>query len=191
MSAHDAVTVIAASNLKRNILFRRTMTNRPPAPTMHVVAEIPPGLTKELSLEDTDLRARFEQISDRAKAATDELRAASDSTRDELETYAARAQDMATAAADQLKTKADADRDDASSQRQATRDSWQAHVGKARTRVKNAADKLDARQAALEAELAEDYAYDAIAFALNAIDEAESATLTAIYARANAVAQRA
>jgi hypothetical protein len=73
----------------------------------------------------------------------------------------------------------------------ATRDSWQAHVGKARTRVKNAAEKLDARQAALEAELAEDYAYDAIAFALNAIDEAESATLTAIYARANAVAQRA
>jgi hypothetical protein len=155
------------------------------------MAEIPPGLTKELSMPDTDLRARFEQISDRAKAATDELRAASDSTRDELETYGVRARDKATAAADQLKTKADADRDGASSQRQATSDSWQAHVGKARTRVKNAAEKLDARQAALEAELAEDYAYDTIAFALNAIDEAESATLTAIYARANAVAQRA
>ena len=50
--------------------------------------------------------------------------------------------------------------------------------------------QLDARQAALQAELAEDYAYDPIAFALNAIDEAESATLIAIYARANAVAQR-
>ena len=69
--------------------------------------------------------------------------------------------------------------------------SWHAHIAKARTRVKNAADNFDARQAALDADLAEDYAYDAITFALNAIDEAESATLTAMYARANPVAQRA
>ncbi len=34
---------------------------------------------------------------------------------------------------------------------------------------------FDARQATLNADLAEDYAYDAIDFALNAIDEAESA----------------
>jgi len=141
-------------------------------------------------MEDNDLSAKFEQISDRAKAATDELRAAGDSTRDELETDVARVRDRATAAADQLKTKADNARDDASSQWQAIRDSWHAHVSKARTRAKNAADKFDARQAALDADLAEDHAYDAIAFALSAIDEAESETLSAIYARANAVAQR-
>src|ERR1700761_6676059 len=150
------------------------------------MAEIPPGLTKELSMADTDLSAKFEQISDRAKAATDELKAAGASTRNELEADAAKARDRATAAADQLKAKADTARDDASSQWQAIHNSWHAHMAKARTRVKNAADNFDARQAALDADLAEDYAYDAITFALNAIDEAESATLTAMYARANA-----
>jgi hypothetical protein len=155
------------------------------------MAEIPPGLTKELSMADTDLSAKFEQISDRAKAATDELKAAGASTRDELEADAAKARDRATAAADQLKAKADTTRDDASSQWQTIHNSWHAHVAKARTRVKNAADNFDARQAALDADLAEDYAYNAITFALNAIDEAESATLTAMYARANAVTQRA
>jgi hypothetical protein len=63
-------------------------------------------------------------------------------------------------------------------------------VAEARTRVKSAADKFDARQAARDADLAEGYAYDAIAFALDVIDEAEYATLAAIYARANAAAQQ-
>ena len=141
-------------------------------------------------MQETDLSATFEQISHRAKAATDELKAAGHTTRDELKTDVDGARDKATAAADQLKTKADDARDDASSQWQAIRDSWHSHVAKARTRVKNAADTFDAREAALEADLADDYAYDAIEFALNAIDEAESATLTAMYARASAVAQR-
>jgi hypothetical protein len=141
-------------------------------------------------MQDTDLSAKFEQISDRAKAATDELKAAGHTTRDELKTDVAGGRDKATAAADQLKTKADDARDDASSQWQAIRDSWHSHVTKARTRVKNAADTFDAREATLEADLAEDYAYDAIDFALNAIDEAESAALTAMYTRASTVAQR-
>jgi hypothetical protein len=141
-------------------------------------------------MQDTDLSAKFEKISDRAKAATDELKAAGHTTRDELKTDADGARDKATAAADQLKTKADDARNDASSQWQTIRDSWHSHVAKARKRVKDTADTFDARQAALNAELAEDYAYDAIDFALNAIDEAESAALTAMYARASAVAQR-
>jgi hypothetical protein len=49
-------------------------------------------------------------------------------------------------------------------------------------RQKRRRNKFDARQAALDADLAEDYAYDAIAFALSAIDEAESETLSAICA---------
>ena len=134
-------------------------------------------------MQDTDLSAKFEQISDRAKAATDELKAAGHSTRDGLKTDADGARDKATAAADQLKTKANDARNDASSQWQTIRDSWHSHVAKARKRVKDTADTFDARQAALNADLAEDYAYDAI-------DEAESAALTAMYARASAVAQR-
>jgi hypothetical protein len=141
-------------------------------------------------MQDTDLSAKFEKISDRAEAATDELKAAGDTTRDKLETDVAGARDTATAAAAQLKTKADDARDDASSQWQAIRDSWHARVAKGRKRVKNSADTFDAHQAALDADLAEDYAYDAIDFALNAIDEAESAALTAMYARASTVAQR-
>lgn len=141
-------------------------------------------------MADTDLRANFEKISDKAKAATDELKAAGHRTRDQLETDIARARDRATAAVDKVKAKADAARDDASSQWQAIRDSWHAHVTKARTRVKSAEEKFDARQAARDADLAEGYAYHAIAFALDAIDEAEYATLAAIYARANAAAQR-
>ena len=141
-------------------------------------------------MQHTDLSEEFEKISDKVKAATDELKAAGDTTRDQLETNVAGARDKATAAADQLKTKADDARDDASSQWQAIRDSWHSHVAKARERVKVTADTFDARQAALNANLAEDYAYDAIDFALNAIDEAESAALTAMYARASTVAQR-
>jgi hypothetical protein len=141
-------------------------------------------------MEDTDLSAKFEQISNRAKAANDELKAAGDTTRDKLETDVARARDKATAAANQLKAQGDPARDDASSHWQAIRDSWHAHVAKARTRAETAADNFDARQAALNADWAEDYACNSIAFALNVIDEAESATLTAIYARANAVTPR-
>ena len=124
------------------------------------------------------------------KSATDKLKAAGDTTGDQLETEVGGARDKATAAADQLKTKADDARDGASSQWQAIRDSWHSHVAKARKRVKNTADIFDARRAALDADLAEDYAYDAIDFALNAIDEAEFAALTAMYSRASTVAQR-
>src|ERR1700742_4287489 len=141
-------------------------------------------------MQEADLSAKFEKISDRAKAAADELKVAGHTSRDELKTDVGRARDNASAAADQLKTKGDDARDDASSQWQTIRDSWHSHVAKARKRVQNAADTFDARQAALDADLAEDYAYDAIDFALNAIAEAESAALTAIYARASTVAQR-
>jgi hypothetical protein len=56
----------------------------------------------------SDLNARFEKISDRAKAATDELRAAGRENRDQLETNVANARDRATAATDHLRAKADA-----------------------------------------------------------------------------------
>ena len=49
-------------------------------------------------------------------------------------------------------------------------------------------DEQDAKAAALDADLAEDYALDAISFAQGAIEEAEAAALDAVYARANAVA---
>jgi len=137
-----------------------------------------------------DLTAQFEKISDKAKAATYELKAAGRETRDQLETEVASARDRATAATDQLKRKADAARDDASSQWREIRDSWHAHVAKVRTRVQTAEDRLSAHQAERDADVAETYAYDAIEFALDAIDEAEVATMSALYARAIAAELR-
>ena len=49
-------------------------------------------------------------------------------------------------------------------------------------------DEQDAKAAALDADVAEDNALDAISFAQGAIEEAEAAALDAVYARANAVA---
>ena len=48
--------------------------------------------------------------------------------------------------------------------------------------------RQDAKAAARDADLAEGYALDAISFAQGAIEEAEAASLDAVYARANAVA---
>ena len=60
--------------------------------------------------------------------------------------------------------------------------------GRAPTRRRT---QIDAYNAAVEADMAEAYAYDAIEFALDAIDEAEYAALDAIYARAGAEALKA
>jgi hypothetical protein len=65
---------------------------------------------------DTDLSAEFEKISDKAKAASDELKSAGHRTRDQLEADVASARQKATAAADQVQDKADAARHKASSQ---------------------------------------------------------------------------
>ena len=54
-------------------------------------------------MADGDLRANFDKISDKAKAATDELKAAGHRTREQLETDVAGARDRATAAADRAK----------------------------------------------------------------------------------------
>jgi hypothetical protein len=62
------------------------------------------------------------RISDKAKTATDTLKAETQSSRDQLKTEAANARDHANAAADRFKGKADAARDNASSQ-------WQEMLG--------------------------------------------------------------
>jgi hypothetical protein len=108
----------------------------------------------------SDLSSQFEKISDRARAAADNLKGAEHRTRDRLESEADAARDRATAAADRL------------------RDKWATHVANV--------GYLGARVAASDADFAEDYALDAIDFAAAAIDEAEAAVLGAMCARANA-----
>jgi hypothetical protein len=139
-------------------------------------------------MSDADLKARFEKISDTAKTAADKVEAAGERTRDQLEADVAAARTRANAAADRIKVKADTARDNASSEWQEIRDSWDAHVAKVRTRAQAKKHKLDAHNAAVDADMVEAYAYDAIDFALDAIEEAEYAVLEAIYARAEAEA---
>ena len=59
-----------------------------------------------------------------------------------------------------------------------------------RGRLREKEGQLDAGVAAKDAALAEDYALDTIDFATAVIGEAESAVLSAMYARANADAFR-
>jgi hypothetical protein len=145
-------------------------------------------MVKEFLVANTDLSTEFEKISDRTKAATENLRAASQRTKIQLAVDAANARDKATAAANQFKDNAVDARNKVSSQWQEIRDKWQAHVAKVQTRVDESADKLDAGAAAMDADIAESYARDAMDFAQAAVDEAESAALDAMYARADAEA---
>jgi hypothetical protein len=137
-------------------------------------------------MERTDLGTEFEKISDKAKTATDKLKAANLRNKDQLETDVARARDKAAATAGQFKHKADGAHDQASSQWQEIRGKWQAHVTKVRTNVKNKQARFDAKEAATDADIAEAYALDAIDFAQGAIEEAEYAALDAMYARSEA-----
>jgi hypothetical protein len=137
-------------------------------------------------MSDVDLKAQFEKISDTAKTATNKVEAAGERTREQLEADVAAARDRAVAAADRMKGKADAARDNASSEWQEIRDKWAAHVATVRARAHEKKDQIQAHNAAAEADMSEAYAYDAIDFALDAIEEAEYAVLVAIYARADA-----
>jgi len=135
---------------------------------------------------NTDLSTEFEKISERAKAATSNLRAASQRTRDQLAADAASARNRATVAADQLKDNVSGAHDKVSSQWQEIRGKWQAHVAKARSSLQEKKEQFDAEAAEADASFALSYAVDAIDFAQAAVDEAESAALDAMYARASA-----
>jgi hypothetical protein len=100
---------------------------------------------------------------------------------------AAAARERATATADQFEEKVVDASSRASAQWNEVRGKWKAHVAKVRSSIEAKMDEQDAK-AALDADLAEDYALDAISFAQGAIEEAEAASLDAVYARANAVA---
>ena len=142
-------------------------------------------------MANTDLSSQFEKISDHAKAATQHLRAAGQRTKDQLAGDAASARERATAAPNQLKENADDSRTKGSSHWQEIRGKWQSHVAEMRTRAQEKADRLDAGVWAMDADIAESYALDAIDFAQAAVDEAEYAVLDAMYTRADAEALRA
>ena len=137
-------------------------------------------------MADRDLSQQFDNVSERAKAAATKVKAANARTRDQLEADAVAAREKATEANDQIKAKAGAQHEKASSHWQEVRANWQEHVAKVRKDAKNRKEKLDAKEAARDAQWAESYAEDAIAFAGAVIDEAAAAALDAMYLRAYA-----
>ena len=113
-------------------------------------------------MANTDLSSQFEKISDHAKAATQHLRAAGQHTKDQLAADAASAREKATAATNQLKENADDSRSKASSHWQEIRGKWKSHVAEMRTRAQEKADRFDAGVTAMDADMAESYALDAM-----------------------------
>jgi hypothetical protein len=139
---------------------------------------------KEFPVGGVDLSAQFEQIPDRAKVASDQVRAASQRNQDQLRTAASSARNRATAAAGRLQDNEAAR--GVSAHWQDIRAKWQAHVAAVQSDLDEAGDEIDASYAIVNADLAESYAMDAIGFAAAAIDEAEAAALNAMYCRARA-----
>ena len=117
-------------------------------------------------MSDADLKAQFEKIANTARTAADKVEAAGQRTRDQLEADVETAHEKAEAAADRMKDKADAARDNASSEWHEIREKWHAHVAKVRARAHEKKDQIDAHNAAVDADMTESYAYDAVDFAL-------------------------
>ena len=183
-----ATQVVAPTNFHPNMVYGQTIDGRPPGSDDRPVAESPPELTERVPMGDTDLSARFEKVSDKAKKAAEELHAAGEMTKDQLQADVTIARDKAAASADKFKEKAHASGDKVSSQWDEIRGKWQAHVAKVRADVKAKKAELDAKEADTDANIALSYALDAIDFATAAIEEAEYAALDAVYARARAIA---
>ena len=139
-------------------------------------------------MADNRLSEKFDALSDKAKESANKLKASAGREKDQLKADAAAARERATATADQFEEKVVDASVRASSQWDEVRGKWKAHVAKVQSSIEAKIDEQDAKAAALDADLAEDYALDAISFAQGAIEEAEAASLDAVYARANAVA---
>ena len=135
----------------------------------------------------SNVTAEFDQIPERANAASQQLRNAATATKEQLDRELADARARAAADAGRLRAKADDASGNASSHWQEIRHKWQAHVAETRGRVDKAVDQMNTDSVVAEADLAEAYASDAIEFALDAIDEAQYAAMAAYSARASAV----
>ena len=133
-----------------------------------------------------DLEARFDQLSERARAAADQLKAAGQTTKDQFEAELASARNTATLAAQQLKDTAADATNAASAQWDEIRNRWQTHVGQMRADIDAKIEKFDTHLVTKRASQAQAYALDAIDFAQAAIEEAQYAVLNALSARAKA-----
>jgi hypothetical protein len=141
---------------------------------------------KEFPVDDADLSAQFEQIPERAKVGSDQIRAVSERNQDQLRAATSSARNRATAATDKLQDKAAAEAGNVSRHWQDIRAKWQAHVAAVQADLDQAGDEIEASYAIVDTDVADSYAMDAIDFAAAAIDEAAAAVLNAMYCRTRA-----
>src|SRR4029079_12135191 len=117
---------------------------------------------EEHQMADNRLSEKFDALSDKAKESANKLKAAGGREKDQLKADAAAARERATATADQFEEKVVDASDRASSQWDEVRGKWKAHLAKVQSSIEAKIDEQDAKAAALDADLAEDYALDAI-----------------------------
>lgn len=141
-------------------------------------------------MSHNDLTTDFNRINEKATAAAGQLRDAVAGTRETLRSQMNDAHQRAIDAADELDARVAELKDDSASRWQELRAKWTGHVAAVHARVDEHKARVDSDIADTDADLAEVYAEDAINFALAAIDEAQSAALGALYARASANALR-
>ena len=116
-------------------------------------------------MADNRLSEKFDALSDKAKESANTLKASAGREKDQLKADAVAARERATATADQFEEKVVDASVRASSQWDEVRGKWKAHLAKVQSSIEAKIDEQDAKAAALDADLAEDYALDAISFA--------------------------
>jgi hypothetical protein len=129
------------------------------------------------------------ELAQRAKEAEDRARAASAEAKDKVRQRADEASDSARQKADELKQRSAAAGQEASNRWGEVQRDWAKHLDQLHTKFAETKAKQDRAWSQMDADLAADDARDACAFAVAAVEEAESATLDAILAQMEADAR--
>lgn len=126
------------------------------------------------------------ELAQRAKIAEDRVAAAKSQTRSDVQREVARVRDAAQQKADQLQAQTAKAAAGASQWWSDVQRTWSGHVAHIREDIGGKKAEMDAKVARRRADVAEDDAVMAVAFAEAALEEAEYAVLNATLARLDA-----
>lgn len=130
--------------------------------------------------------ARLAELSQKAQDAQRTVAASVAEDRQKLSAAVADAKDRAEQGAQRLQSSGQRAKANVTGSWNQVQTSWQDHVGAVRTKLEDRKAERDAKRLGHAADDAEDYAADAIEFAIAAVEEAEYATLDAVLVRVEA-----
>lgn len=136
--------------------------------------------------ESNDTNDRFNELAQKVSEAQVDIKAALNKSRDELVAQVDQAQTTAEQQADRMNAKSPQKRAGAEAGWKALKEKWHAHLAKLHRKAEDRKAEHDASTAQVKAEMAEGDAYDAVDFALGAVQEAEYAVLYAVLVRSDA-----